>query len=78
MPALLPTGRPLTGPHLRLTPFAASDAEDLAPLLADPALYAAGYVIHRRPRDPDDALALARERCVDVAAPDGGGSGRVC
>lgn len=78
MPALLPTGRPLTGPHLRLTPFAASDAEDLAPLLADPALYAAGYVIHRRPRDPDDALALARERCVDVAAADGRGSGRVC
>ncbi len=78
MAASLPTGRPLTGRRVQLTPFTEADLGPLADLLLDPGLYEAGYVIHRRPTDRDDALALARQRCLDVEPPTGKGSGRIC
>lgn len=73
----LPTGAPLVGGRVRLDRLAEADLPALSPLLADPGLYASGYVVHRRPRDAEDALALARERFL--ARPgeqDGHGRGR--
>lgn len=78
MPATLPTGLPLVGRHLRLDRFDDTDVEELAVLLSDPALYEAGYVIHRNPSGADDALALARQRCLGVEAPNGKSHGRIC
>jgi N-acetyltransferase len=76
--ARLPDGRPLTGRHLRLTPLTEADLPELAPLLADPAAYAHGYVMHRRPSSPADGAALARERfLVQQGELDGRGSGRL-
>lgn len=57
-----PAGEPLTGSHVRLALLTEDDLSELAPLLADPALYGSGYVMHRRPADPADGVALARER----------------
>jgi RimJ/RimL family protein N-acetyltransferase len=74
----LPTGQPLIGSHVRLDPFTAADVDEMAAILLDPPLYSAGYVIHRCPADADDARTLARSRCLNVDAPNGKGSGRVC
>lgn len=67
----LPTGEPLAGRHVRLALLAEPDLAELSPLLADPRVYASGYVMHRRPADPADGLALARERFLS-----GQGAGR--
>jgi RimJ/RimL family protein N-acetyltransferase len=76
MSALLPTGEPLAGSTVRLDPLAEADLPDLFPLLADPEVYASGYVMHRRPMTVDDAVALGRERFLPAAPPDGRGGGR--
>lgn len=73
----LPTGETLTGSGLRLEPLTEDDAGELFPILTDPALSAAGYVMHRRPRDLDDARALVRERFLaGQGCADGRGAGR--
>lgn len=58
----LPDGRPLTGRHVQLTLLAEADLPELGLLLADPGIYASGYVMHRRPVDSGDGVRLARER----------------
>jgi len=75
---ILPSGVPLVGRHVRLDPFVEADVDDLAEILTDPALYGAGYVIHRQPADLDDAQVLARQRCLGIEPPNGKGAGRVC
>ncbi len=68
---LLPDGRSLTGAMVRLDLLREEDAEELWPLLADPAAYQHGYVMHRRPVDLDDATALAElARAHDVGIDD--------
>jgi RimJ/RimL family protein N-acetyltransferase len=76
VPAVLPTGAPLVGRTVRLDPLTETDLPELFPLLADPEVYASGYVMHRRPETLEDALALARERFLRPLAPDGRGAGR--
>ena len=76
MGAALPTGAPLVGRTVRLDPLTEADLPELFPLLADPEVYASGYVMHRRPGSVDDAVALARERFLPPQAPDGRGAGR--
>jgi RimJ/RimL family protein N-acetyltransferase len=73
----LPTGEPLVGRFVRLDVLTEADLPELYPLLADPAVYASGYVMHRRPTSLDDGVALARERFLaGQGAADGAGSGR--
>lgn len=76
MPATLPTGQSLVGRWVRLDVLGESDLDELYPILADPAVYSQGYVMHRRPTSLDEARALARERIVTRAAPDGVGGGK--
>ena len=72
-----PTGRPLVGRHVRLDLLTGSDADALYPLLADPELYASGYVMHRRPSSVADAPDLVRERFLaGQGCADGRGGGR--
>jgi hypothetical protein len=47
---LLPTGEPLTGRWIRLDVLGEADLDELYPILSDPAVYAQGYTMHRRPR----------------------------
>ncbi len=58
----LPAGAPLTGSTVRLDLLREDDLDALSPLLADPEVYASGYVMHRRPTSLEDGRALARER----------------
>lgn len=75
--AALPGGRPLVGRTVRLDPLTEADLPQLHPLLADPAVYACGYVMHRRPTSPADGEALARERFLTgQGRADGRGAGR--
>ncbi len=60
--AILPTGDSLVGRHVRLDLLAEADLDELYPLLADPAVYASGYVMHRRPTSLADGRMLGRER----------------
>ncbi len=76
MAAVLPTGTPLVGRTVRLDPLTEADLPELFPLLADPEIYAAGYVMHRRPESVEDAVALTRERFLPTQVPDGRGAGR--
>jgi RimJ/RimL family protein N-acetyltransferase len=65
------------GRHVRLDLLSESDADALYPLLADPELYAGGYVMHRRPSSVADARDLVRERFLaGQGAADGRGGGR--
>src|SRR3954447_3954475 len=73
----LPTGQPLIGRFVRLDLLTEADLPDLYPVLADPEVYAQGYVMHRRPSSTEDAVALARERFMTgQGAADGRGGGR--
>ena len=73
----LPTAGPLVGRHVRLDPLTPSDADELYPLLADPEVYASGYVMHRRPNSVEDARALVTERFLaGQGEADGRGGGR--
>lgn len=56
---ILPTGAPLVGDRVRLDALGGSDVDELVPLLDDPAMYAHGYVMHRRPASVEDGRALA-------------------
>jgi N-acetyltransferase len=74
---VLPTGEPLVGRFVRLDVLSESDLPELHPILGDPEIYAAGYVMHRRPISVDDAVALARERFMTgQGEADGRGRGR--
>jgi RimJ/RimL family protein N-acetyltransferase len=74
--ATLPTGEPLTGRFVRLDVLADDDLPELFPLLADPEIYASGYVMHRRPASVEDGVALARERFLSgQGGADGVGQG---
>jgi RimJ/RimL family protein N-acetyltransferase len=73
----LPTGEPLVGRFVRLDVLTETDLPELSPLLADPAVYASGYVMHRRPTSLEDGVQLARERFLrGQGAADGAGGGR--
>ena len=73
----LPTGEPLVGRFVRLDVLTEDDLPELHPILADPAIYASGYVMHRRPASADDAVGLARERFMaGQGQADGAGRGR--
>ena len=75
--AILPTGKPLVGRFVRLDPLTEADLPELYPVLADPEIYANGYVMHRRPTSVDDAVLLARERFMSgQGRADGSGRGR--
>jgi RimJ/RimL family protein N-acetyltransferase len=74
---VLPTGEPLIGGFVRLDVLTEADLPELYPILGDPEIYTAGYVMHRRPTSVDDAVALARERFMaGQGAADGRGGGR--
>jgi N-acetyltransferase len=74
---ILPTGESLVGRFVRLDVLTAEDLPELHPLLADPEIYASGYVMHRRPASVDDGMALARERFLaGQGEADGAGRGR--
>ncbi|MBA3742485.1 GNAT family protein [Sporichthya sp.] len=73
----LPSGAPLIGRQVRLDPFTRDDIDEMYALLDDPAIYAAGYVMHRRPSSLADARALVRERFLGGhGQADGRGNGR--
>jgi N-acetyltransferase len=77
MATRLPTGEPLIGRVVRLDLLTETDLPELFPILADPAIYASGYVMHRRPSSVAEAVALAGERfMVDQGQADGSGRGR--
>lgn len=57
---ILPTGEPLAGRWVRLDLLAEADIDQMYPLLRDPAVYAHGYVMHRRPVSLDDCRDLVR------------------
>jgi N-acetyltransferase len=73
----LPTGEPLTGRTVRLELLTEADLDEMHPLLADAAVYASGYVMHRRPTSLDDARDVARARFLSQQRQlDGRGGGR--
>lgn len=74
---ILPAGAPLSGRFLRLAPVVEADLPALAGILADPAVYGSGYVMHHRPSSAAEALEMARVRYFDAPACDGEGRGRV-
>jgi RimJ/RimL family protein N-acetyltransferase len=77
MRTILPTGDPLVGRFVRLDVLTEADLPELHPILADPEIYASGYVMHRRPASVEDAVDLARERFLrGQAQADGTGRGR--
>jgi N-acetyltransferase len=73
----LPAGRPLTGRWVRLDLLSEADLDEMYPILADPAVYAHGYVMHHRPESLDDARELARTSFLArQREADGKGGGR--
>ncbi len=73
----LPTGEPLVGRWVRLDLLSEADIDEMYPILSDPAVYADGYVMHRRPTSLDDARDLARSRFLaSQGEADGKGGGR--
>ena len=77
MATRLPTGEPLLGRFVRLDLLTEADLPELFPVLADPEIYANGYVMHRRPTSAADAVDLARERFMaGQGQADGAGRGR--
>lgn len=75
--ALLPSGTTLRGRFVHLAPVVADDLPALARILAEPAVYASGFVMWGRPQGPAAALDLARRLYLHPPAPDGDGRGRV-
>lgn len=73
----LPTGEPLVGRWVRLDLLSEADIDEMYPILSDPAVYAQGYVMHRRPASLDDARDLARSVFLaSQGEADGQGGGR--
>ena len=76
-PAILPTGAPSAGRWVRLDVLREADLDEMYPILADPAVYANGYVMHRRPASLADARDLARSVFLaGQGEADGDGAGR--
>jgi len=74
---LVPDGRPLTGRWLRLSLLGEDDLAELYPVLADPAVYQQGYVMHHRPESLEDSVELAgRTFLRGQGQADGNGGGR--
>jgi RimJ/RimL family protein N-acetyltransferase len=74
---ILPTGQPLSGRWVRLSLLGEADIDDMYPILSDPAVYAQGYVMHRRPGSLADARDLARSVFLaQQGEADGSGGGR--
>ena len=74
---LLPTGEPLTGRWIRLDVLGEADLDELYPILSDPAVYAQGYTMHRRPASLTDARDVARSVFLaGQGKADGHGGGR--
>jgi N-acetyltransferase len=74
---ILPTGEPLIGHWVRLDLLGEADIDEMYPILSDPAVYADGYVMHRRPLSLDDARDLARSVFLAwQGKADGQGAGR--
>jgi N-acetyltransferase len=74
----LPTGLPLVGSWVRLDVLSEADLDELYPILADPVIYADGYVMHRQPVSAADSADLARSVFMaGQGKADGLGGGRV-
>lgn len=74
---IVPTGEPLAGRWVRLDLLSEADIDEMYPLLSDPAVYADGYVMHRRPTSPEDSRDLARSVFLAMQGlADGKGAGR--
>lgn len=76
VPVTLPNGLPLIGRIVRLDLLSEADLDELHPLLADPEVYASGYVMHRRPSSAADGLDVARRFFSGQGEADGRGRGR--
>jgi N-acetyltransferase len=73
----LPSAGPLTGRWVRLDLLGQPDLDEMYPILADPAVYAHGYVMHHRPGSAEDARELARSVFLaQQGEADGRGGGR--
>lgn len=73
----LPTGEPLTGRWVILSALTEADLDEMHPILADPAVYQHGYIMHRRPTSPAGSRELARTRFLArQGQADGAGGGR--
>lgn len=77
MTTRLPQPISLANAWVRLDPLVEADLPALARFLIDPEVYSSGYVMHRQPHSPADALALAHERFQVVEPPNGRGFGRL-
>jgi RimJ/RimL family protein N-acetyltransferase len=75
---MLPAGQRLAGRWVQLDLLTEADLGELYPILSDPAVYAQGYVMHRRPVSAADSRDLARSRFLaGQGEADGrGGGGR--
>jgi RimJ/RimL family protein N-acetyltransferase len=68
---------PLAGRWVRLDLLGEADLDEMYPILADPAVYAHGYVMHHRPDSVPDARELARSVFLaEQGEADGRGGGR--
>ncbi|HEY9243740.1 MAG TPA: GNAT family protein [Streptosporangiaceae bacterium] len=73
----LPSAGPLAGRWVRLDLLGEPDLDEMYPILADPAVYAHGYVMHHRPDSVADARELARSVFLaQQGEADGRGGGR--
>ena len=73
----LPSAGPLAGRWVRLDLLGEPDLDEMYPILADPAVYGHGYVMHHRPGSVADARGLARSVFLaHQGAADGRGGGR--
>lgn len=75
--AQLPEPTSLVGRFVRLDPVTPDDLPALASILTEPAVYASGYAMRRRPETTDEALDSARSQYLGAPACDGHGQGRV-
>lgn len=73
----LPEPVSLVGRFVRLDPVTPDDLPALAAILAEPAVYASGYAMRRRPETPEEAIASARAQYLGAAPCDGRGQGSV-
>jgi RimJ/RimL family protein N-acetyltransferase len=68
---------PLAGRWVQLDLLGEADLDEMYPILADPAVYAHGYVMHHRPVSVPDARELARSVFLaQQGEADGRGGGR--
>jgi N-acetyltransferase len=75
---VIPAGEPLVGRWVRLDRMTEADTAEMFPILSDPAVYSAGYVMHRRPVTVADARDLTRSRFLaGQGEADGRGNGRM-